>query len=185
MEGLIGGLGDVPEYPGLQLLLLQGGLQVKHCGVGIPAPVGMGAGTEHQRPGEAEVGEKHLSLLLKDHFFLLIFQGQGHIFQGKSLHLRAGVPRLLQWNQRGRGGDDGMPGRLGQPVPVPRGAGGGVGQPAGGQDHRPGGKALLPQGHANHPPLGQPQFLRLAPAQDHALLFQGKKQGVDHVGRPV
>lgn len=64
----------------------------------------MGAGTEHQRPGEAEVGEKHLSLLLKDHFFLLIFQGQGHIFQGKSLHLRAGVPRLLQWNQRGRGG---------------------------------------------------------------------------------
>ena len=60
-----------------------------------------------------------------------------------------------------------------------------VGQPAGGQDHRPGGKALLPQGHANHPPLGQPQFLRLAPAQDHALLFQGKKQGVDHVGRPV
>ena len=129
VEGLIGGLGDVPEYPGLQLLLLQGGLQVKHRGVGIPAPVGMGAGTEHQRPGEAEVGEKHLSLLLKDHFFLLIFQGQGHIFQGKSLHLRAGVPRLLQWNQRGRGGDDGMPGRLGQPVPVPRGAGGGVGQP--------------------------------------------------------
>ena len=185
MKGLVGPLGHVPEDAGLQPGLVQGGLEVNDSGVGILGPVGVGAGAEHQGAREAEVGEQHLPLLLEDRLVLLVLQGEGHVFQGEALHLGAGVPLFLQGDQGGSGGDNGVPGLLRQPVSVPCGAGGRVGQAAGGDDHRPGGQGLAPHHHPHCPAVFQEQMLCPAPEQGNPLPLQGKKQGVDDIGRPV
>ena len=67
---------------------------------------------------------------------------------------------------------------------VPCGAGGRVGQAAGGDDHRPGGQRLALHHHPHSPAVFQEQMLCPAPEQGNPLPLQGKKQGVDDIGRP-
>ena len=172
VEGLIGGLGDVPSIrPPASPPPGRASGQALRCGVSL-LQLAWALALSTSGP-EAEVGEKHLSLLLKDHFFLLIFQGQGHIFKESPCICAQVSPPPPVEPERAWGGTMVCPAdwasRYRPPWSRWRG-----GQPAGGQDHRPAGR-LSPQGHANHPPLGQPQFLRLAPAQDHALPFSGQK----------
>lgn len=78
-----------------------------------------------------------------------------------------------------------MPHGLRQPVPVPGGAGGGIGKAAGGQDHGPGREGLLGQHHAGDPPILHLQADGPVLFLGDARPFQGIEKGVDHVGGPV
>ena len=132
------------------------------------------------------MGEEHLPLLLEDHLFLLVLQGEGDVLQGQSLHFGAGLPILHQGDQGCPRGDHLMPGLLGQAVAVPGGTGAHVGHAAGGHNDPVGGDGL-PVGETDpgDPGLIQFQALDLGPADGHLCLFQCEKQAVDHIGRPV
>ena len=78
------------------------------------------------------MGEQHLPKLLEQACFSVI-QGEGHIPQGQPHHIPALLLPDHQGNQGGLRRNDGMPCPAGNAIPVPGGAGGGIG-------HAPGGK---------------------------------------------
>ena len=86
---LVGVLGQLPHQTGIQLLLIQGGFQVDDRLIGVlPKVPQVGAGAEHQRAGQAEVGEQQLPLLLELDLILPVLHLQNHIFQSEALHAR-------------------------------------------------------------------------------------------------
>ena len=131
------------------------------------------------------MGEQQLPLLLEDHFFLLVFDLQHHIFQGQSLHLGAKRFLRLQRHQRGLGWDDGVSQSLGHSVAVSGGAGCGVGRPSGGQHHRPGGIfASLPYHRKGAVLLGI-QLQNTVLEDGHPAALEGTEQRVNDIGRAV
>ena len=131
------------------------------------------------------MGEQQFPLLLEDHFFLLVFDLQHHIFQGQSLHLSAKRFLRLQRHQRGLGWDDGVPQSLSHGVAVSGGAGCGVGRPSGGQHHRPGGIfAPLPH-HQESPVLLGPELHGPVLENGYRSALEGAEQRVNDVGGAV
>ena len=139
---LVGPGGQLPHQTGVQGGLVQGGLQVDSTGVLVPVKVPhVGAGRQHQGPGQAEVGEQQLPLLLVDRLFFAVFYRQSDVFQRQTLHLRTEGVGGLQRHQGWFYVNQGVTQLLRHPEAVAGGAGGGIGHSAGGQDHRLAGKA--------------------------------------------
>ena len=59
----------------------------------------MGAGRQHQRPGDAEVGEQHLAKFPEDGFPFPVQHRQLYVFQSQPLHLPAGLVLTDQRDQ--------------------------------------------------------------------------------------
>ena len=187
MEGTVRRGGDVPQDPVVELLLVQGGLAVDHGAVGRAlVPVGVGRRAEHQRAGQAEVGEEQLALVLIDDLALAVPQAQDHVPQGQALHPGAVAAVLLQGDERGARRHDGVPQRLRHAVAVAGRAGRGVGRPAGGQDHGPR-RDDGPVGadDAAHAAVLHGDVVRAQVADRHPRPAQGEEQRVHHVGGAV
>ena len=136
---------EVREEALVQLVLVQGGLQVDlKAVILLPEVPHMGGGGEDQGPADAEVGEKQLAEVLVNFLFSLIDR-EAHVPEAETLEPGAGDA----------GGDDALQGHQGavqlrhrvaqgrrQTVAVPGGAGGGIADAAGGQDHGVGGIGL-------------------------------------------
>ena len=174
---------QIPEQSLVQLLLVQGGLEIQVDVVVLLLKIPhVGAGAEDQRPGQAEVGEQQLPLLGVDRLFLPVSHLDGHVAQGQALHPGAEILLCHQGHQAGPGGQNGVPHAAGQRIAVAGGAGKRVGHPAGGDHRRPAGvKAVLPfhaQKDAVLPPQGHGPILH----HGHPRPAQGAEQGVDDVG---
>ena len=174
---------QLPHQAGVQGGLLQGGFQVDDTGVLVlvKAPH-VGAGGQDQGAGQSEVGEQQLTQLTVYYFTFPVLHRQDHVFQGQALHLpAAGVGRLQRHQRRGRLHNS-VPRLAGQVIAVPRGAGGGIGRPAGGQDQGAAGELPLVGDKGGHFPLFC--FQAGGPGLDHGDLQppQLEKQRVDDVG---
>ena len=100
-----------------------------------------------QRAADAEVGEQHLALLVKDGLSVLE-QGQGDVFQRQTHHLFAVGVVAHKAHETGHRLHESVPGLPGQLVAVTGGTGGGVAHAAGGHQH--GIRPVLPAGGAPH-----------------------------------
>ena len=136
---------EVREEALVQLGLVQGGLQVDLEAVVLLFKVPhVGGGGEDQGPADTEMGEEQLAEVLVD-LFLPLVDREAHVPEAETLEPGAGDA----------GGDDALQGHQGavqlrhrvaqgrrQTVAVPGGAGGGIADAAGGQDHGVGGIGL-------------------------------------------
>ena len=89
LGGVVGQQGKVPGDAVVELLFAEGGLEVDLRVILVLFHVAQVAGrTQGQRAADAEVGEQHLALLVKDSLAVLE-QGQGDVFQRQTHHLFA------------------------------------------------------------------------------------------------
>ena len=100
-----------------------------------------------QRAADAEVGEQHLALLVKDGLSVLE-QGQGDVFQRQTHHLFAVGVVAHKAHETGHRLHESVPGLPGQLVAVAGGAGGGVAQTA--CCHQNGVRLVLPARSSPH-----------------------------------
>ena len=137
MKFPVGILFKVPQEPGVQLLLVQGRLQVDLQPVvrAAHAPH-LGAGREHQGPGDPEVGKEHLPQLPEDQLSVIVGR-ERHVPQGEALHLGAIRVRALQGHQGGPQRRHRMAQLFGDPIARPVGAGLGIAEAAGAEGRRP------------------------------------------------
>ena len=86
---VVGQQGKVPGDAVVELLFAEGGLEVNLRVILVLFHVAQVAGrAQGQRAADAEVGEQHLALLVKDGLSVLE-QGQGDVFQRQTHHLFA------------------------------------------------------------------------------------------------
>ena len=145
----------------------------------------MGAGAQNQRPGQSEVGEEHLALLLKDDLVPGILNLNRYIFQGQPLHCGAKILFGHQRHQGGSGGNHRMAQGLRNAVAVPGGAGQRIGDAASGKDNRLTWKPTPLRRHAGDGPTLRQEGFRPLLRDIHARAAQAHEEGVDNVGRPV
>ena len=115
------------------------------------------------------MGKEQLTKVPVQHLSFGTEQLHTHITQGQSLHILAVLTRRFQRNQAAHPGDNGMPQLLCHGIAVTGGAGGGIGQAAGGQDHPAGRYGLLLGFYALHPALSRQDLPN--PGSFHCHIF--------------
>ena len=89
---LIRALLKITKQACFKLLFVKRRLEIDQHAVGIFLPVAhVRACRQHQRTGDAEMREEHLTELGENDLVLLIFHGQRDIFQAQTLHLGTAV----------------------------------------------------------------------------------------------
>lgn len=84
----VGILLKLPQQPGIQLFLVQGGLQIQTNRIPFPVESSEMSGcAENHRARQAKMGKQQLPLILIDHFSLFIFYLDAGILQSQTLHL--------------------------------------------------------------------------------------------------
>ena len=132
---MVGQQGKVPGDAVVELLFAEGGLEVDLRVILVLFHVAQVAGrAQGQRAADAEVGEQHLALLVKDGLSVLE-QGQGDVFQRQTHHLFAVGVVAHKAHETGHRLHESVPGLPGQLVAVTGGAGGGVAHAAGGHQY--------------------------------------------------
>ena len=92
----------IPQHPGVQLLFVQPRLQVDFQMILMVLKITqMGAGGEHQRTGDAEVGKEHFAQLGIELLAALVEGREYYVAQRKTLHFAAAGVIRLQRYQRG------------------------------------------------------------------------------------
>ena len=128
---------------------VQGRLQVDAQTVGVLVPIPqMGAGRQHQGPGHAEVGEQQLAKFPEYDLTFLVQRRQAPHFSGPDPASGRSRPSLAHQRAPGTRGaaTTVWPSCRRHAVAVPGGAGAGIADAAGGQDHglRPGSSPFSP-----------------------------------------
>ena len=132
---MVGQQGKVPGDAVVELLFAEGGLEVDLRVILVLFHVAQVAGrAQGQRAADAEVGEQHLALLVKDGLSVLE-QGQGNVFQRQTHHLFAVGVVAHKAHETGHRLHESVPGLPGQLVAVTGGTGGGVAHAAGGHQY--------------------------------------------------
>ena len=128
-EVLVGVLLEVGQDAGIQLGIIQSGLEVDVQLILPRFHVGnVGGGREDQGARHTVVGEEHLpEVLVNELVFCGVLHAKADVAEGQTHHAPAEVALADQGHQGCLGGDDGMPQRLGQLVAVSVGARHGVG----------------------------------------------------------
>ena len=181
---LVAALGKVPQQPVVQLLFVQRGLEVDDEPVAVAAEVPhMRAGGEHQRPADAEVGEQQLPLLGKHGLVLLVLHRQRHVPQREPLH--GGAVRIVahERDERRPRRDDRVSRLPGEAIAVAGAARRGIGNAAGGDDHRLRRIGRKPALDARKLPVAQDQRLGpIARQSDAEALQLALQRGADVEG---
>ena len=144
----------------------------------------MRAGGEHQRPGDAEVREKHLPELLI--YEPPVLKGRERdVPERKALHLAAVVVRRLERDKARPRGRYRVPELGGQLIAVARRAGAGIAQPAGADDRAAAGYAPALRFHGADALRPGLDAQRAASQNLHAEPAALARERVGDVVRPV
>ena len=182
---MVGQQREIPGDPVVELFLAEGGLQVDLHMVAVLFHIPqMAGGAEGQGAADAEMGEQHLPLLLKDGLVVLK-EGELDVFQGEAHHLFAVGVFGHQAHQAGHRLNDGVAGLPGQLVAVAGGTGHRIAEAAGGHQDAVGPVAFARRSLYSHAAEGRALFGLFALGRSlllHRLQQQRRRPVVDQVG---